>query len=64
MILRSTQPLKNEYQEFSLEYKGGRCVRLTTLPLSCSDSLKILDASTSWNPRSLSRSGQGQLYLI
>jgi hypothetical protein len=28
--------------------KGGRCVGLTTLPLSCADSLEMLVAWTSW----------------
>ena len=43
--------------------KGGRCVELTTLPPSCADCLKIVEASTSWNPRGLRRPVQGQLYL-
>ena len=30
-------PDKNEYQEFFLTGKGGRCVGLTTLPTSCAD---------------------------
>jgi len=34
-------PNKNEYQEYFLGYKGGRCVGLTTLPHSYGDSLKI-----------------------
>jgi hypothetical protein len=32
---------------------GGRCVRLTTLPLLCADYLEILGASTSWSPKGL-----------
>ena len=32
---------KNEYQEKLLEGKDGRCVGLTTLPLSCADCLEI-----------------------
>jgi hypothetical protein len=36
-----------EHQESSLGDKGGRCVGLTTLPLSCSDCLIIPGASTS-----------------
>ena len=32
---------RNEYQEYFLWGKGGRCVRLTTLPLSCADCLEI-----------------------
>jgi len=27
----------NEYQEYFLGGKGGRCVMLTTLPLSCAE---------------------------
>ena len=33
----------NEYQEYFLGGKGGRCVRLTTLPTSCADCLEIWD---------------------
>jgi len=28
---------RNEYQKYFLVIKGGRCVKLTTLPLSCAD---------------------------
>jgi len=39
--LRSTQLLnRNEYQGYSLGGKGGRCVRLTTLPPSCAVVMK------------------------
>ena len=31
----------NEYQEYFLGVKGGRCVRLTTLAPSCADYLEI-----------------------
>ena len=31
---------KNEYQEYFLGGKGGRCVRLTTLPPSCAAVMK------------------------
>jgi len=31
---------RNDYQEHFLEGKGGRCVRLTTLPPSCADVTK------------------------
>jgi len=34
-------PNRNEYREYFLEGKGGRCVRLTTLPTSCSDCHEI-----------------------
>ena len=45
---------RNEYQEYFLGGKGGRCVRLITyhhtVPLS-----RNLGALTSWNPLGLSR---------
>jgi len=31
---------RNEYQEYILGGKGGRCVGLTTLPPSCADFVK------------------------
>ena len=37
---------RNEYQEFFLGGKGGRCVGLTTLPLSCADCLEIWEPQT------------------
>jgi hypothetical protein len=36
---------RNEYQEYFLGGKGGRCVGLTTLPTSCADCLEI------WEPQ-------------
>jgi hypothetical protein len=36
---------RNEYQEYFLGRKGGRCVGLTTLPPSCADCLEI------WEPQ-------------
>jgi len=45
MALRSTQPLnRNEYQEYFLGGKGGRCVGLTTLPPSYEDCLEIWES--------------------
>jgi hypothetical protein len=35
---------RNEYQEYFLRGKGGRCLGLTTLPPSCADCLEI------WEP--------------
>jgi len=32
---------RNEYQEYFLGGKGGRCLGLTTLPPSCADCLEI-----------------------
>jgi hypothetical protein len=58
-----TQPLnRNQYQEYFLGGKGGRCVGLTILPPSCAD-FGILGASTSWNPKGLSSSVMGVLYI-
>jgi len=48
---------RNEYQEYFLWSKSGRRLRLTSR-LSWN-----LRASTSWNPRGLSRPVQGLLYL-
>ena len=36
---------RNEYQEYFLGGKGGRCVGLTALPPSCADCLEI------WEPQ-------------
>ena len=55
---------RNEYQEYFLGGKGGRCVGLTTLPPSCADCLVNLGASTSWNPQGLFRPVMGFLYLF
>jgi hypothetical protein len=47
---------RNEYQEYFLWRKGGRCVRLTTLPPSCADCLEIWEPQppgTLWACRSL-----------
>jgi len=41
MAVGSTQPQTNEYQEYFLRGKGGRCVGLTTLSPSCFDYLEI-----------------------
>jgi len=54
---------RNEYQEYFLGGKGGRCVRLTTYyhPVPLSRNLGTL---TSWNPLGHSRPVTGLLYLI
>ena len=53
---------RNEYQEYFLGGKGGRCVRLTTyhnrVPLP-----RNLGTVTSWYPLGLSRPVKGLLYL-
>jgi hypothetical protein len=36
---------RNEYQEYFVVAKGGRCLGLTTLPPSCADCLEI------WEPQ-------------
>jgi len=38
---------RNEYQEYFLEGKGVRCVRLTTLPPPCVDCLDMWEPQTS-----------------
>jgi hypothetical protein len=44
--------------------KDGRCVGLTTLPLSCVECRQILGASICWSPEGLSRSVMGLLYIL
>jgi len=39
MVLGLTASNRNEYQDYLLKGKGGQCVGLTTLPLSCADFL-------------------------
>jgi hypothetical protein len=46
---------RNEYKEYFLGDKGGRCVGLTTLLPSCADWLEF------WEPMGLSRSVMGLL---
>jgi len=49
MALESTQPLvKTSTRKFPA-CKGGRCVRLTTLPPSCAECHENLGAQNSWN---------------
>ena len=64
MALGSTQHLKtNEYQEYFLGVKGGRCVRLTTYhhPVSLSRNMGTL---TSWKPLGHSGPVMGLIYLF
>ena len=44
--------------------KGGRCVRLTTLPISCAACLEIWDPQPPGSLRALSRSVMGLLYPL
>jgi hypothetical protein len=63
MALGSTQiPTQMSSRNISWD-KGGRCVKLTTLPTSFTDCLKILGVSSPWNPQGLSRPVTGFLYL-
>jgi len=63
MALGSTQPLnRNEYQEYFLGVKSGRCLRLTTLTPSCA----IVTKSGSVNflaPSGHLRLLMGRIYL-
>ena len=43
--------------------KGGRCVRLTTLPTSCVARLEVLGGSISWSTKGMSSPIMGELYL-
>jgi len=54
---------RNEYQDYSLGVKSGRCVRLTTYhhPMPLSRNLGTL---TSWNPLGLFRSVTGLIYIL
>jgi len=54
---------RNEYQEYFLGLKSGRCIRLTTYhhPVTLSRNPGAL---TSWNPLGLSRPVMGSLYLL
>jgi hypothetical protein len=45
----------NEYKGYLLGGKGGRYVELTILPLPFANFLEILEGSTSWSPKDLSR---------
>jgi len=43
---------RNEYQEYFLGGKSGRCVGLTTLPPLCVECPELLGVLTSWRSRS------------
>ena len=65
VVLRSTQPLnRNEYQEYLLGGKGGRCVGLTTLPSSCTDCLEILAGPNFPEPKEPVQGFSGYLYFL
>ena len=54
---------RNEYQEYFLDGKGGRFVRLTTSPLSCADCLNIWAPQPPGTVRACSSPVQGVIYL-
>jgi len=54
---------RNKYQEYLPGRKGCRCVGLTTLLPSCANCLEILGASNSCNPKGLSTSVNGLLFI-
>jgi hypothetical protein len=54
---------RNEYQEYFLGGKGGRCIGLTTLSPSCADCLEIWEPQPRGTPQGLCRSVMGLLYL-
>ena len=64
MLLGLTHPLTEMCtRNVSWEDKGGRCVGLTILPLSCW-AIWNLGALTSWNPQGLSRPVIRLLYFV
>jgi len=52
---------RNEYRAYVLVGKGVRWIGLTTLPPSYADCLKLLGASSSWDPQGLSWPAMGLL---
>ena len=54
---------RNEYQEYLLSVKGGWCLGLTNLPLSCADCLEPWEPQISLNAQGLSRRVQELLYF-
>jgi hypothetical protein len=59
MALGSTQPLTEMTPGMFPGGKGGRYIRLTTLPPSCANCLDILGTSASLHPQGLSRPVMG-----
>jgi hypothetical protein len=56
----STEPLTEMSTRNPSWGKDGRCVGLTTLPPSSADCLEILGASSSRNPKGLSKACSGK----
>ena len=60
-VLRFTQPQREmSTRNISWECKGSRCVRLTTLPLSCDDCLEICEPQ----PPGILRVSPGLLWYL
>jgi len=57
-------PNRNEYQEYFLWSKGGRCVKLTTLPLYAPIVWKFCEPQPPGTPHVLSRAEYGFFYLL
>jgi hypothetical protein len=55
--------IRNEYQEYFLGGKGGRCVRLATLQHSCHEYLEIFGPAPPGTLRACPRPVMGLLYL-
>jgi len=55
---------RNEYQEYFLGLKGGRCVGLTTLPFICADCLEIWEPQPHVTFWACKRRVGGLLYLL
>jgi hypothetical protein len=65
MALESTQPLTEmSTRNISWGSKGGRCVGADNFTTFMCRLSRNLGASTSWNPKGLSRPVMGLLYLI
>jgi len=46
---------RNEYQEYFVGSRSGRCVGLTTSPHLCGECLEVWEPQTFWNRHGLSR---------
>ena len=54
LALRSTQHLTEMCTGCIRRSEGDRCVRLSSLSLSCANCLEMLKVSTSWKPKACS----------
>ena len=55
---------RNDYQEYFLEGRGGRCVGLTALPPSCAECREIWEPQTHETHQGLYRPVMGLFYLL